>query len=307
MTGQRSALVILLGPDEIEIERTNDLLDSVAVYEHANAANIDVIVVNDGNLNVGELHGHLTRFGRPIRVDNPLAGKRSDRFDRHTAGMLAALDEATKHGPYAFVLKLDTDALIVNTFSDALTDFFTAQPKVGAAGSFRMTPDGTARATNEYWVRRIRRATALPLRRPQSIRRTVRRRKIVADARHHGYADGDHVLGGSYAISGKVLDLWRSPGRLVSLFEGTELGEDAVVSLLIQAAGFELADLNRPGEVFGVWFRELGLPPETLVERFAVIHSLKSGDHQDEDTLRRIFRRYREDFRLAAGAGDKAQ
>jgi hypothetical protein len=220
--------------------------------------------------------------------------------------MIHAWAEVSRRGPYDFALKVDTDALVINPFASRLVTFFEQHPRVGMVGSFLRFPDGSTRPGIENWAWRMRRACRLgfgpgglsrePASFPASFARIMRRRRLLARARRHGYKEGEHVLGGSYAISRGVLERWRNSAldQLTHLFEGTKIGEDVTVSLLVRSVQYELADHNLPGEIFGVWHRALRVPPEVLVRQYAVVHSVKTGSEQNEADLRRAFKRYRE-------------
>jgi hypothetical protein len=223
------------------------------------------------------------------------------------AGVLHALSRATaRPHPYAYLLKLDTDALVINPFHDRLAGLFASDPGIGVAGSYLRFPDGSARPGNARWAPAVRRAARMrvswgEVRRGggpfSQLARAYRRGRVVRGARRQGYADGHHVLGGSYAVSGSVLARWRGPGlpRLVRAFEGTGLSEDVVVSMLAMWAGGRLLDYNEPGQIFGVWHRALGAPPAALADRYSIVHSLKTGEGQDEADLRLLFRKRRQE------------
>lgn len=304
--GRKVAVVVLLGPGDREVGRTIDLIDSIRRYEPDRVPECDLYIVNDGEADAGVLGEAARGFPACVWLDNPLAGTSRPPFDRMTAGVLHALSRAIAASPpYAYVLKLDTDALVINSFHDRLVELFASDAGIGVAGSYLRFPDGSARPGNARWAPAVRRAARLrvsweevrrgggPL---AQIARAARRGRMVRGARRNGYLDGHHVLGGSYAISGSVLPRWKALGldRLVRAFEGTGLSEDVVVSMLAMRAGFRLVDYNEPGQLFGVWHRALGAPPAALAERYSIVHSLKSGEGQDEAELRRIFRGRRE-------------
>ena len=308
------AIVLLVGPGELEIERARDLFDALVHHEGRRAVEADLFLVNDGNSNTSALESLGRPFRRFFHLRNPLTGSRSAPYAKMTAGMIQAISEAAARGPYRFVLKLDTDALVINPFHDGLAGFFEANPGVGMAGSYLRFPNGGKRKREGYWAYLIQRsahpafarsALRTPHRLPAALLRIARRRALLASARRRGYRDGFHVLGGSYAISGRVLESWRSRsvGKLTRLFEDTELSEDVVVSLLVKWLGFELGDFNRPGEVFGVWFRALRLAPEELLLRYAIIHSVKTRNQQDEGALREFYRNRRNADALAERHG----
>ncbi|PYK39435.1 MAG: hypothetical protein DME49_03955 [Verrucomicrobia bacterium] len=83
----------------------------------------------------------------------------------------------------------------------------------------------------------------------------------------------------------------------------TEIGDDVVLSLLATAAGWEVEDFNRPGEVFGVQYQGLsGTPEELVAAGYGIVHSLKSGSWENELQLRESFRR----LTCSTPGGDRA-
>jgi hypothetical protein len=307
------AIVLLLGPGDHEIPRTKDLFDAILTLEPA-AREADLYLVNDGNPRIGALEEAGRRFARCIHLRNPLAGARHHPLDKMTAGMICALSAAAVRGAYRYVLKLDTDALVINPFHDSLAAFLDANPGVGIAGSYLRFPDGAQRVGYTSLGPRLARASEIrflrsvlrenPLEAPAALLAIMKRRAILREARVEGYVDGHHVQGGSYAVAGRVLEQWtrQSLDKSTSLFKWTKTSEDVAISLLVRWLGYELADFNAEGEVFGVWYRRLKAPPETLRRHYAIIHSLKTAEGQDEQELRAVFRRQRQAFR-AGGVG----
>ena len=69
------------------------------------------------------------------------------------------------------------------------------------------------------------------------------------------------------------------------------LGDDVLTSLCAVAAGFELADLNQPGDPFGVWYAAPTRSLEDLAGAdYAIVHSIKQRPEFDETATRRWFR-----------------
>lgn len=298
------AVIVLLGAGEGEIERTADLFDSMSANEPARVRECDVYVVSERFGYPAELVSSTLSFAHRYHVPNPRGEDLRHPLDHMTAGMLRGLSEIGRRGPYSFVLKLDTDALVVGPFHDQLAALFAARPRVGMAGSYLRFPDGSSRPGLVSWSPRVRSAMRLiSFRRtltgfrgvPAALRGAVRRRRLLGEAHRRGYVDGHHVLGGSYALSGKLVHGWPNGSleALQPLFPRTQLSEDVVMSVLVVRAGYELIDYNAPGEVFGIWHRGLGDSPQSLLERYAIVHSLKSGAGQDEEGLRDLFRSYR--------------
>jgi hypothetical protein len=308
----RFAVILLLGPGGHEVDRTLDLLDAIHRHEPERVSACDLFVVDDGGADARVLEEATRPFSACVWLRNPLSGSGRHPYDKMAAGVLHALSHAIERAPYAFALKLDTDALVINPFHDGIARLFASDPGIGVAGSYLRFPDGAPRPGNARWAPRVHNATSLrrALRSDPKIGgvvsrtlRAYRRKRIVGEARRHGYAEGHHVLGGSYAVSGSLLSRWRGLElkRLVRAFEDTQLSEDVVVSMLAMWAGYTLVDHNAPGEVFGVWHRALGAPPAALAREYSIVHSLKTADGQDEAELRRIFRTLRGEVPVERG------
>lgn len=291
------AVVMLLGPHKDEIVRTQDLLDSIQSFSEPEIHKSDLYIVNDGNSRVNILRSNSTFFRNTFFLSNPLTGKPTPILDRHVAGMLYGLRHVVQKEPYDFVLKVDTDALVINQFYERILAFFRKNPNAGMVGSYIRFPDGSKRPGIEWWAPRVEKVYLID----SNSQRAFRRRKIIRAAKRNGYIYGHHVLGGSYALSANLLREWkrRSMFRNVSLFQGTNLGEDVVVSLLVKTAGFKMMDFNKEGEVFGTWFKQLRFTPDELLSKqYAIIHSLKTFiNYQNEIELRKLFKNKREEGR----------
>ncbi len=301
------ALVVLLGPDPSEIENLIDLFDSVSAYTSPSTEIVDVYIVNDGNdhADLGKLGAGI--FRRTKVLKNPLTGLSGSAYDRMAAGMLSALRLVAQSCRYEFVLKADTDALVIGGFASRVLGFFAATPKAGMIGSYLRFPDNQKRPGNARWSKEVRGTYYLwnsmkcvmrnrDLSPAKSLGLALRRRSLIGQARRCGYEFGHHVLGGSYAISGAALNGLMEKGFLAesAVFSGTDLSEDIALSILIMAAGFSLEDFNGKNEVFGIWHRSLGFSlPELLDRGYAIIHSTKSQEGQDERALRATLKKIR--------------
>jgi hypothetical protein len=86
----------------------------------------------------------------------------------------------------------------------------------------------------------------------------------------------------------------------------TALGEDIVVAVLAKACGLGLQGSVAPGEVFGLAWQGLPLPPEELVARgYSVVHSVRDQAYGTEAELRSWFAAQR--ARVKRAAGDAAR
>jgi hypothetical protein len=117
-------------------------------------------------------------------------------------------------------------------------------------------------------------------------------RRRITTARRHGYGYGEHCLGGAYAVPRRFLDGVAAKGWYDDwpAWVPLDIGEDVCIGVYVGAVGLSCANANRPGEPFGVEYRDIPLPPAELVDAgYAVIHSIKDQDGLTEAEIRRFF------------------
>lgn len=288
--------VILVGPGEKEKQRLYDFLATLLFFEKEVLARSTLLLVNDCNLSLD--HGDVAaRFKcrQVVCLDNPYSGRVGGElvYDRLTAGIWAALARVIELEEPHFVLKADTDALVCGPFATRLEEYFRKNPRVGMLGSVVHHPDGTRRNTEEWWANWIR-STCGPL--PHQWLRLLRRgrtplkwrdewcrwRARLALYRRALSADwscGTNILGGAYALSPAALRQLREKRVWWEdrfMFNGTRMSEDVALSMLIAALGLPLAEYNRPGEVFAIWYQKPSLPMREIIERgYGLVHSIK--------------------------------
>ncbi|MDQ6816402.1 MAG: hypothetical protein M3018_03210 [Actinomycetota bacterium] len=285
------SVIVPVGPSSIEVERLGDTLDSLAA--HVGSACIRLIIVDDSPV-PRQLADHWPS-ALVIRTTLWENGT-TDPLSAHTAGTL----EALKRAEGAFALKLDTDAVVIAPFAEAITAAFRRDDRLGVVGAFETSPQGRARDWSG-WPRVIGRTTwpvraarisgkALPsLGWRSKAERDAARRIISAAAANPEYSLGAHCLGGAYAVSAKLLELshewdWNP-------FVGSQLGEDVTLGLHCGACGMRMRGMVDEGDPFGVSW--IGLPddPESLVRRrYSIVHSVKDCEYGSEWQLRAWFR-----------------
>jgi hypothetical protein len=214
------------------------------------------------------------------------------------AGTLGGLRAAMGHD---LIVKLDTDALVVGPFVDELNSAMQRSPRAGVFGSYDRVCNGAVRDFT-VWRRPVRRLTRrVLLRRASPFVEIVapgdrRRRAGVLDAaRANGYVDGEHCLGGAYAVRGELVRELDARGWLDARpWRRTWLGEDIVLGLLARACGYTLEGLVGPGEPFAVARAGLPAPPEELLSSgHSIVHSLKNDAGRSEAEVREYFRTQR--------------
>ncbi len=299
--------IILLGPGKAELSRFLNLVDSLRHFEGSFIRASALVLVNDGNSEFSRERNVDALGFKEVRViSNPYAesGAGTLIYDRMLAGLLLALEQVVEMDSYDFVLKIDTDALASNSFAERIRIFFETHPAAGMIGSYHRNPDGTLRNDENWWAGMIRGTcgalpfklmrlhwkNGIPFRFPMTIRRWVRRYRLMQTALRKGWRCGDNVLGGAYALSPMAIDALRSRKDLLQdpfLFEGTRISEDIGVSMLVAAMGFGLGEFNQPGEVFGVWYQKPTLSIKKLVETgYGLIHSVKGNNAEEEQRIR---------------------
>ena len=269
-------VAIPVGPAPEDEARTLDLLDALRAYEPGAR---DVVLVDDAT-------GGPRRWPDGVTVlPNPRAGRGIPTLGGTTVATLTALRHAHAHHPGDWVLRLDSDALVVGPVQDAVEAAW--QPGDGVLGSCHRTPHGTARDVSDirHEVARHARAvwaTRTPARRPLYVRPAEPHvRGVLRQALDAGYDPGEHCIAAGCAISAALVRATADRGWLDEprRWLHAKLGDDMVLGAMARACGLRLRDLHA---VFGV--QHVGLPgtPEELLARgHAVVHAVK-GDGQAE-------------------------
>jgi hypothetical protein len=303
------AVLIPVGPGSREVDRLRDALDSLRAFEDPTGMHLilvdDSYVPRDFATEANQWAScEVIRTGLWAKKKPGLAHRLARRpghpqpYSAMVAGTIDGLRAAAEHEP-EFVLKLDTDALLIGPVAARLRAIF-ANERVAVVGAYKRWCNGARRDWSD-WAKRLRKqrraispiaigpGRALRYRSPRNARAV---RTLLRRAQANGYVLGAHCLGGAYAVGPALLrreDLldWRP-------WVGTGLSEDVVVGLLAGAAGVKVDEsVSREG-VFGVGFRTLPLPPPRLVaEGYGIVHPVRNQGYGGETELRRYFRQRR--------------
>lgn len=281
----RPAVLIPAGPGRAERERTHDLLDALATHEPGLLR--DLVVVDDDT---------RPRSAFPLSVDvipNPRAGRGIGTLGGTVAGTLAGLAHLHVHAPGAWVLRLDTDALVIGPVVERVEAAWRAGD--GILGSCARTCNGDPRDLRAC-ARAVRRhelpvwAWRHPPRRPWWVRPADPFvRGILRDARRAGYTPGEHCIAAGCALSAPLVAALAARGWLErpERWIGARLGDDLVLGAMSRACGLALRELHA---VFGVTHIGLADTPERLRERgFGVVHSTKNDPDLSEQEIRAFF------------------
>lgn len=310
------AIALLIGPKQQEIDRSNDLLESLGAHEPNPAA---VAVVDDcpqpRDLSKllhfpSQLTPTFLRFERPKVHFNEAKGV--------CGNSMMAFSWIAKHAPMArFGMKLDTDALVIGPFAEKLAGQFDADPSVGALGAYTKTPEGFDRdiSRNARLMRELHRPSVRLIAPPRQVWRAIRRRfmpdpavalirRHLSDAVANGYVYGENCLGGGYAMSRESLAEMNRRGYLDDhlIWAGVDVPEEVMMCMYVRATGKVLKNHVDRNEVFGVRF--VGLPfdlPELLERGYSIIHSVKNDNRHTEDQVRQFFKSRRAAAPASAG------
>lgn len=290
-------ILVPFGPNPRELARLDDLMDACLCYaDHP----LHFVIVNDGNdaaaiARLGEVHGVATDVLR-----NPRAGRGNGWTGGLTVGELDALLWIADHRPCAGVLKLDTDALVINPFATAITELFASDPTIGLAGNFESrngagAPRGPGHSMTAtlYWRSkrlshdREHKKLLLSL---WGWRRRIR--LLINRACANGYPLGDWCQGGAYALSPEFLRrLSADPAFARPLdFIDVDFCEDVLMAVITYCLHLRILYTVGPSRLFASNWKGLPAPPAELAQAgHAIVHSLKDHGDQREDETRAFF------------------
>jgi hypothetical protein len=296
------AVVMLIGPGAKEIERARDTIESLTVYEPGRFILFLVDDVSSGRPLVETFRANTKE--QIVYLTNPRNGKGSGWGSGAAAGVLAALKQVAEIRSCKFVLKIDTDTLIINQFSERITERFAEVPSVGILGAYQFSPakfkDRTSTPALEKLLRQVTIWRRTPLGGPAIqlafLGKYRRIRNIIRRAILNGYRLGEHCSGGGYAVSNSCLLSMRQAGLLdePTLWLQAPLGEDSIVALCAASVEFGVQGFEARGDPFAI--KHFGLPdtPEQLVQGgHSIIHSVKDHGNEREEAIRTYFQRRR--------------
>lgn len=300
------SIVVLIGPGETEALRFHDLVCSLIKNEPTIKSHCNLILINDGNEFYRQMLDLERYFLSVAHLTNPLFGKSNNVCDRQTGGFLFGVNYALKNFNNDYVLKLDPDALCINSFSAKIIERTASSKDCGIVGTYQEWPSGGNRKEDFLdWGARVEKvhqkgflrnlAIAMVLLDISIVRNYFRRKKIFKDAIGNGYSYGHHVQGGALALSNRFLAKLKETDMLSDpeLFIRSYIGDDTIISLLAVSCGFRLESYNNSNEVFGIWFRQPAYEADELYSRgYSLIHSIKHKDIDEERKLRASFAKY---------------
>ena len=289
-------ILIPAGPGEAEVARVADLLEACATYSDLP---LRAVIINDGN-DASALKRAGTAAGIATDV---LPNARDGKGDWWTGGLCMAMVDAllwiARNCPCRGVLRLDSDALVINPFASQLVALFEADPLVGMVGNSdsptgELPQPGHNLTALLYW-----RSKWVSHDREQGKiifsfwgwRRRIR--LLIQRARQNGYVLGDWCQGGAYALAPEFLarlsadPAFARPDDFLHL----DFCEDILMVVAVHALGLRVHYTIGPSRLFASKWKGLFDSPSALaLAGHAVIHSVKDhGDHK-EKTTRAMFR-----------------
>ncbi|HEY0792711.1 MAG TPA: hypothetical protein VGD78_16735 [Chthoniobacterales bacterium] len=296
---QPFAVVLLIGPNPVEIERARDLAEALEAFE---GGRFNLVLVDDDLKGRPLIQRIAPGLGsRVTMLPNPRRGRGSGWGSGAAAGVLAGLRRVVASSEVSFVLKLDTDSLVIGACANRIRAKFAATPGAGILGAYQFSPARMKDRTSTPALEKLLRQFSVWRRTPAGgpalqlafWGRYGRIRNVLRRALLNGYRLGEHCSGGGYAVSAECLQALHREGYLddPTLWLQAPLGEDAIVALLAAAAGYGLEPFDQAGDVFAV--RHLGLPdaPDRLVAQGrSVIHSVKDHGDRREADIRTFFK-----------------
>lgn len=302
------AVLIPVGPGATERDRLQDVIESISYYE--TERRVEILIVEDVSPSRDFALG--IRGGPNVfitEIPNPRHGAGCGWSGGLAVGVTHGLQWLVRNRDPAFVLRLDTDSLVIAPFTDQILHAFAKRPGVGMIGTYRRSARGSIRNPGHNrsladrqrkllrpvatWFRELKlRGLQLSM-----VGHWRLLRETLESAMANGYEIGEFVQGGGYAIHRDALTAMDSrslldvPRRWIR----APFSEDVAVSVCVMAAGHKLGGAVDDGEPFAVESEGLSDTPERLIQRgFSVIHALKKDRQHSESDIRAYFRAKRQ-------------
>jgi hypothetical protein len=303
------AAYIPIGPDEIEVTRAADLIDSLCAYEPLVRW---VVVVDDSRDNrCLERLFRVPSTCELIVLPHSRRSADNDILGGLCTANLIALNYVKHYLDAEFYIKLDTDALVIAPFSESILRKFHAVPDAGILGLLGDSCNHESRSFryDELMMNLVNKALAVSRKLPSTspevtaelneldintvdqMRNLVTICKQISVITETGF-HGEHCQGGAYAVSRNMVNRMHMRGFLENqlLWAGIQFGEDRMMGVYCAAVGLRSVDFSGHNEPFGVQALGLAYPPEQLLQRgYSIIHSVKSDPRYAESDIRQFF------------------
>lgn len=282
----KSVVIIPIGPTT----NTEFLLDTIHSIKYYFDHSHKIILVNDSQKE--------TEFDPDIYqatvVNTPKSmGKQSGLYFSLCLGMAVALEKYK----FEVLLRMDDDALITGFKPEIdASKYFISHPEIGMLGSYRITWDNQPRDFDP--PRKEILIETSPIWKLIKIFRSIKSNNISSHielAQQHGYELGDHVLGGAYFMSYKLVKKLSDKDLLSSTdFIGSRLEEDHIFGILTHEVGMKLGDFVTNGWPMCLKWRGMPTTPETIYNlNKKIVHSTRFFDSMTEKEVRNELMKYR--------------
>lgn len=310
-----AVLLVPVGPSAGDVVGMQDLVRSVGFHE---PQAIEVCVLVDDAPVKRDLTAAAANSGIAV-ISNPRNGAGLGAWGGLCAGVLHALRWIHEHTSAQWVLKMDTDALAIAPFAEAIGLFFAAHPEAGVIGCLGETANRSEGLFQWCLQRRPRLAIALDAVRaltpgcfgrdgvasvsvpgvdgPVSVSERDyhafnRIRPHVERGVSNGMTAAEYCQGGAYAVSREMIARMAAMGFLDDPAAWVELpfGEDEAMAMYCRAVNLKIYDFSDRGQPFGVRYKGLPFePPELIARGHALIHSVRSERYGGEAAVRRFY------------------
>lgn len=267
------------------------LLDTIESVKFYCGKNQKIILTNDSQkqikLNTKKLDIDVVDLDKPM-------GKQSGLYFSLCKGMQFAL----AHYEFKTLLRMDDDALItgLEPEKEAIT-YFKNHPEVGMLGSYRVDWKNEPRSFVPP-KKQILLETSLIWK----IYNLLRNRKtnsilpVLSDAQANGYELGEHVLGGVYFMSNRLLQELDAKRRLPAMnFLGSKLEEDHIFAMSTYSVNMKIADFVTSNYPMCLKWKGMPTSPEEIhALGKKVIHSTRYFNELNEADVRQLFKSFRD-------------
>jgi hypothetical protein len=303
------AAYIPVGPSPLDEQRVGDLLDSLSCHEPS----VEAVVLVDNGFAARDLKsliaGHIANRVVVLR------GSKQDHtvnwLGVSSASTLRALDYLYAHVAADFIVRFDTDALVIGPFAERIAAAFAKAPTCGMLGTLGHSCNPSIRIFFDSDVVRVI-AKAL------GVARKVKERASELDnidmvhySLFYDYQvdaflsvcrdlegvidssfDGRHCQGGAYAVSRETVARLKGAGYLenVDRWSWFPMAEDRLMGTFCWLQGLSVQDCSDRGQPFGVQAEGLAYPPDELLRRgYGIIHSVRHDRRLSEADIRAFF------------------
>lgn len=316
-SGVGFGVFVCVGPGTRELERLSDFLDSLFAYEPSTSL---LILIDDSPVGRGlQKEIRTPAYCETIVIVHPRLGRGRGYLGGLFVADLLAISELLKRPRIEFLLKCDTDTLIIGPFAEQIASYFEGHSQIGMVGTlgrtcnpdsadyrqfcesakylreiFALVPSADKLTPNEIEAGLVE--TRFGMVTVKDIIALDEFRDIVQSAADHGYRFGEYLQGGAYAIANSLAGRLLNRGYLAEPLRwlNSPFGEDLMMSICTRAVGMTLQDLSGFSDPFGVQYQGLPYRPVVLRERrHSIIHSIRNDPVCSEVELREFFGAYR--------------